>query len=238
MEQRIKQIITFLVLPAVIILLVYLNFETVANPVRFDEDRLAREAVAIQRLKDIRTLQEAHKEEVGYYSPTMDSLKIFYNEGTMTSVIQIGSPDDSIAVVNTQKFVEKKRWTNLKEEEKQQRLYQAHLEDSTLMIVCAVPRKTPVKEVIFTDRKDFCVDSLAYIPFSGKDTVIMKTTLSETQGVKLPLFEARMPYKSLLKGLDEQLVVNKIAERKDLELYAGLKVGDVEKANNNAGNWE
>lgn len=238
MEQRIKQIITFLVLPAVIILLVYLNFETVANPVRFDEDRLAREAVAIQRLKDIRTLQEAHKEEVGYYSPTMDSLKIFYNEGTMTSVIQIGSPDDSIAVVNTQKFVEKKRWTNLKEEEKQQRLYQAHLEDSTLMIVCAVPRKTPVKEVIFTDRKNFCVDSLAYIPFSGKDTVIMKTTLSETQGVKLPLFEARMPYKSLLKGLDEQLVVNKIAERKDLELYAGLKVGDVEKANNNAGNWE
>jgi hypothetical protein len=66
----------------------------------------------------------------------------------------------------------------------------------------------------------------------------MKTTLSETQGVKLPLFEARMPYKSLLKGLDEQLVVNKIAERRDLELYAGLKVGDVEKANNNAGNWE
>jgi hypothetical protein len=238
MEQRIKQIITFLVLPAVIILLVYLNFETVANPVRFDEDRLAREAVAIQRLKDIRTLQEAHKEEVGYYSPTMDSLKIFYNEGMMTSVIQIGSPDDSIAVVNTQKFIEKKRWTNLKDEEKQQRLYQAHLEDSTLMIVCAVPRKTPVKEVIFKDRKNFCVDSLAYIPFSGKDTVIMKTTLSETQGVKLPLFEARMPYKSLLRGLDEQLVVNKIAERKDLELYAGLKVGDVEKANNNAGNWE
>jgi hypothetical protein len=56
--------------------------------------------------------------------------------------------------------------------------------------------------------------------------------------VKLPLFEARMPYKSLLRGLDEQLVVNKIAERKDLELYAGLKVGDVEKANNNAGTWE
>ena len=47
-----------------------------------------------------------------------------------------------------------------------------------------------------------------------------------------------MPYKSLLRGLDEQLVVNEIAKRKDLELYAGLKVGDVEKANNNAGNWE
>ena len=94
------------------------------------------------------------------------------------------------------------------------------------------------KEVVFADRKDFCIDSLAYIPFSSKEKVIMETVLSETQGVKLPLFEARMPYKHLLKGLDEQLIVNEISKRKDLELYAGLKVGDVEKANNNAGNWE
>ena len=238
MEQLIKKIFTFLVLPAVIILLAFLNFETVADPVRFEEDKLAREKVAIQRLKDIRTLQEAHKNVAGYYSPTMDSLKIFYNEGFMTSAIQIGNPDDSVAVASTQEYLKKRNWTNLKDEVKQQKLYEAHLADSTLNIVCSVPRKTPVSEVLFTDRKDFCVDSLAFIPYSGKDTVIMKTVLSETQGVKLPLFEARMPYKSLLRGLDEQLVVNEISKRKDLELYAGLKVGDVEKANNNAGNWE
>jgi hypothetical protein len=52
------------------------------------------------------------------------------------------------------------------------------------------------------------------------------------------LFEAKIPFASLLKGLNEQLVVNTIAERHDLELYPGLKVGDVEKPNNNAGNWE
>ena len=238
MEQLIKKIFTFLVLPAVIILLTFLNFETVADPVRFEEDKAAREAVAIQRLKDIRTLQEAHKDVAGYYSPTMDSLKIFYNEGLMTSAIQVGSPDDSLAVANTNEYLKKRNWTNLKDEVKQQKLYEAHLADSTLKIVCSVPVKTPVKEVVFADRKDFCIDSLAYIPFSSKEKVIMETVLSETQGVKLPLFEARMPYKYLLKGLDEQLIVNEISKRKDLELYAGLKVGDVEKANNNAGNWE
>ena len=169
---------------------------------------------------------------------TTDVEAFFYNEGYMTSAIQIGNPDDSVAVANTQAYLKKRNWSNLKDEVKQQRLFEAHLADSTLNIVCSVPRKTPVKDILFTDRKDFCVDSLAFIPFSGKDTVIMKTVLSETQGVKLPLFEARMPYKSLLRGLDEQLVVNEIAKRKDLELYAGLKVGDVEKANNNAGNWE
>jgi hypothetical protein len=66
----------------------------------------------------------------------------------------------------------------------------------------------------------------------------MRSEVREVSGVKVPLFEAMMPYKSLLNGLNEQLVINTIAEREDLELYPGLKVGDIEKPNNNAGNWE
>ena len=70
-----KKILTFLVLPAAIAVLAYLNVESVAVDVRFQEqDKPAREAVAIQRLKDIRTLQEAHKNVKGYYATTMDSL--------------------------------------------------------------------------------------------------------------------------------------------------------------------
>ena len=42
----------------------------------------------------------------------------------------------------------------------------------------------------------------------------------------------------LLKGLDHQLIVNLKAEREDMGQYAGLKVGDIDNPNNNAGNWE
>ena len=122
--------------------------------------------------------------------------------------------------------------------DKQNMLYEAYLADTTLNIVCSVPKEILVKEVLFTDRPDFKVENLRYIPYSDGDTVIMKTVLKETQGVKMPLLEARIPFKSLLNGLDEQLVVNKIAEETDKDLYPGYKVGDVEKANNNAGNWE
>jgi hypothetical protein len=38
--------------------------------------------------------------------------------------------------------------------------------------------------------------------------------------------------------MDPQFVSNLVHEKRDLELYEGLKVGDVKKANNNAGNWE
>ena len=47
-----------------------------------------------------------------------------------------------------------------------------------------------------------------------------------------------MPYKSLLKGLDNQLRINLDADRKAMNRYEGLQVGSVSAPNNNAGNWE
>jgi hypothetical protein len=107
-----------------------------------------------------------------------------------------------------------------------------------LKLVFAVESDVPVRDTLFNHRDDFCVDSLAFIPFSGGDSIMLRAEVREVSGVKVPLFEAKIPFASLLKGLNEQLVVNTIAERHDLELYPGLKVGDVEKPNNNAGNWE
>ena len=57
-------------------------------------------------------------------------------------------------------------------------------------------------------------------------------------GVQVPLFEARMPWKALLKGMDNQLRINLDAECEDQNRYTGLQVGSVNQPNNNAGNWE
>ena len=236
-----KKILTFLILPAAIAVLAYLNVESVAVDVRFQEqDKPAREAVAIQRLKDIRTLQEAHKNVKGYYATTMDSLKIFYNEGLMKVVLQVGSKDDSLAVANTAALEKKLKAKGVKAKDMPYRLQEEfNKSNGTLKLVFAVESEIPVRDTLFHGRTNFCVDSLSYIPFTGgRDTVIMRSEVREVSGVKVPLFEAMMPYKSLLNGLNEQLVINTIAEREDLELYPGLKVGDIEKPNNNAGNWE
>ena len=234
----VKIIFTVLILPVAILALVYMNFESIAKPVRYDEEKASREAVAIQRLKDIRTLQEAHKNVTGRYASQMDSLQLFYNEGAMTVVLQIGNQDDSVARVNTDNLVKKFKARGVKDKDMQAKLYETYLADKTMKIVCAVESKIAVKDTLFNKRPDFSVDSLAFIPFSAGDSIILKAEVREVSGVKVPLFEARVPFKSLLRGMDEQLVVNTIAEREDLELYPGLKVGDIEKPNNNAGNWE
>ena len=98
---------------------------------------------------------------------------------------------------------------------------------------------------MFKNREDFNINTLNKIPFAVDETgaaevtdVEMDAIVKKVSGVDVPLFEAKMPYKSLLRGLNHQLIVNLIAEREDLGQYEGLQVGSITAPNNNAGNWE
>ena len=221
-------------LAAVICLLVWLTVKSVQKPVEFKKEVATRSQVAIQRLKDIRTLQEAFKSVNGRFSPSVDSLKLFYETGKMDIVMQIGSMDDSLAVANTEAI--KKANKKLKPEQMLVLLQDAYKKGTP--VVYSVTTQVPVKDTLFTNRPDFHIDSLAYIPFSGGVKTEMESTIKLVSGVHVPLFEARMPYKALCKGLDNQLRINLDAERKDQNKYEGLQVGSVTAPNNNAGNWE
>jgi len=97
--------------------------------------------------------------------------------------------------------------------------------------------KMPVRDTIFKGR-DFNPESLRTIPYSGGDPVILKSDIKVVSGVNVPLFEADIPYNSLLKGMDHQLLVNLNYERNEQGRYPGLQVGSIDNPNNNAGNWE
>lgn len=229
MNKAVKTIIS-VVLLFVIAGLVYLIVDSVMQPVNFNKQKDARQAVAVQRLKDLRTLQSAYKTENGKFTADFDSLALFYNEGKMEVVLKVGSLDDSLAVANTERIRKQNRKITDKE------LYQLYLNGER--IVCSIKNEIPVKDTLFLRRPDFNVDSLKYIPFSGKQKVEMDAVVKEVSGVKVPLFEAKMPYRALLKGLDNQLRINLDAECRTQNRYEGLQVGSVTAPNNNAGNWE
>ena len=222
------------VLAALIVFLAWVTVKSIQKPVNFNNEVAARSQVAIQRLKDIRTLQVAFKSENGRFSPTVDSLKLFYNEGKMNIIMQIGSNDDSIAVANTEAI--KKANRKLKPAELTAKLQEAY--NNGQKVVFSTVTAIPVKDTLFNNRPDFSIDSLKYIPFSGGQEVQMEATIKTVSGVQVPLFEARMPYRALCKGLDNQLRINLDAERKDQNKYEGLQVGSITAPNNNAGNWE
>ncbi|MHC1779022.1 MAG: hypothetical protein AB9922_02145 [Bacteroidales bacterium] len=93
-----KKILLIVVLPAIIILLGYLIYNSIQQPVVFEKQRKIRESVCIERLKDIRTLQVAYKSRYNKFTDNMDTLINFYRDGQITIVKQIGSMDDSVAV--------------------------------------------------------------------------------------------------------------------------------------------
>ena len=165
MNKVIKIIIEVLLIVA-IGALVFAIYSSIMKPVNFNKQKEKREAVGIQRLKDIRTLQVAYKSVNGKYVSTIDSLINFYRNGKMEVVMQIGSADDSLAWAHTEKVKKANRKIT---PEKLLEMYEAG--DKNL--VFSVVTKIPVKDTLFLGRDEFCVDSLATIPFSGGAPVEM-----------------------------------------------------------------
>jgi len=230
MNETLKKVLQYCILPLVIVALVIVIVKGVQKPVKFDKEKEFRTKEAVQRLKDIRDLQVAYKSVNGKFSSTIDSLILFYNTGKMDVVLQVGSKDDSIAVVNTERI--KKANKKITQEE----LYELYKKGER--VIATVKTQFAVKDTLFVNRTNFVVDSIKYIPYSGGQLVEMESIVKKVSGVDVPLFEARMPYRALLKGMDNQLRINLDDERKTMNQYEGLMVGSINNPNNNAGNLE
>ena len=231
---KIVKIIVELLLAVVAVGCVYGIYRSIMKPVNFKKEQARRQEVAVQRLKDIRTLEVAFKGVNSRYTADIDSLINFYNTGKMDIVMQVGSKDDSLAWENTERV--KKAFKKLSKDELNQKFMELYRQGEKLVFSISTP--IAVKDTLFNGRPDFCIDSLRYIPFSGKQPVEMDAIVKTVSGVQVPLFEARMPWKALLKGMDNQLRINLDAECEDQDKFPGLQVGSVNQPNNNAGNWE
>ena len=87
--------------------------------------------------------------------------------------------------------------------------------------------------------KGFQADSLRYIPYGkGAQFEIQVCNHEDSSGKVYDLLEVKAPLDAYLEGMDSQEVANWRAEQERQEKYAGLKIGDLETPNNNAGNWE
>lgn len=206
-----------IVLIAAIIVLGYLLWRSINEPIEFNREKAAREGATIQRLKDIRTAQLAFKSEFGMYTGDFDSLITFLKEGSFTVVRAIGSVPDSMI-------------EELGKEQAELRALRAGLISRDTI-------KMSVKDSLF--QAGYPIDSLRFVPYTSG--VLFEMGAGEIQTaskVKVRVFEAKVPYDILLAGLDRQLLINYKEERETITGYPGLRVGSLEEATNNAGNWE
>lgn len=198
-----------IVLGLIIIVLVYVLYQQFNTPISFQKEVAVREAAVIERIKDIRTAQQAYKQKYQKYTPSFDSLIHFVLNDSLTFERTIGSKDDSVAVarglVKTEKF------------------------------------DIAVMDTIFRARRltRGDVEDLPYIPYGNGKKYIMDAGDFETDSkVIVPVFEAKAPYKDFLGDLNKQELINLIDDARTLDKYPGIKVGSMEQATNDAGNWE
>lgn len=117
-------------------------------------------------------------------------------------------------------------------------VYKEGSEDDSLAVAKGlIVRRTsyvPVRDSIFPE--GYPIDSLRFIPFAGnKEFILQAGTIVTASKVTVQVFEAGALNFDFLNGLDRQLIVNMNDVAKD---FKGIRVGNIQEANNNAGNWE
>ena len=90
-----KSILIKFVLLIVIILLAYLVYNSIMQPVHFNKEKSLREVEVVQRLKDIRSSQDFYRQANGKYAGHFDSLISFLRTGEIPVVKLIPDPNDT-----------------------------------------------------------------------------------------------------------------------------------------------
>ena len=222
-----------IVLAICAVTLVYVCYGSIMGPINFDKVQDAREKEIIARLIDIRKAQvEWRQMHEGKYTADFDSLIDFVKTAKLPFVRKEGSLTDAqleagMTEKKAMKLIEKAKKTgNWKEVEKEGLM---NFKRDTMWV--------SVLDTIFP--KGFNADSLRYVPFgNGKQFEMASRQDTTKSGAPLNLFQAQTPYETYIGDLDKQQLLNLKDLQSKLGKYCGLRVGDIEQPNNNAGNWE
>jgi hypothetical protein len=197
------------ILGVLIVYLAYVAYQKIAEPIAFKKEQTKRYSETIQRLKDIRTSELAFKDVNNKFTASFDTLINFVKVGEFPVIRKIGEiPEDMLGKISEKEAISKG----------------IIIRDTTFV---------SVRDSIFAD--NYNIDSIRYIPYSGgRQFTLGIGEIVTASSLKVKVFEAKAPSKYILKGMDQQEIIN----LNDGLPYPGLKVGSLTEANNAAGNWE
>lgn len=265
MEKIIRIVVSVLLL-GLVAFLTYKIVDGIQTPIEYEEQRIARFQTTVDQLIAIRTAQVAYKENVlspvyskdsvkngkkvvkevlngndtifekskvptyeHLYTPSFDSLINFMKTGNLKVVKAIGTLTDEQlkAGLNEKKaiaMIEKAKKTgNWKE-----------VEENGLKGFSRDTTYVSVKDSLFKNL-EYPIDEIRYTRVGRKVEYKMDTaTVMTGSGVAVKVFQCYALYDDLLDGLNRQLTVNYKDKMKD----SCLRVGKLDEANNNAGNWD
>lgn len=209
--------------------LLWVCYSSIMGPINFDSEKEAREKAVIASLINIRKAQTEYRtQHQGKYTDNFDSLIDFVKNGKLPFIMKVGVLSDEQL---------EKGMTEAKAA--------AIVRSGDAAAIAANGLQNFRRDTVWVNVIDtifggsFNADSMKYIPFSNGKIFEMAVRSDTTdKGQPLNLFEAKADYDTYLSDLDKQELINLKDMQTKLFKYCGLKVGDIESPNNNAGNWE
>ena len=159
----------------------YKIYESINGPIKFNQTKNERYAQVIDRLKDIRKAQIAHKDVKGVFANNFDSLVKFVDEGIFT-------------------LIEKRDSSYLEYD----RTYRIDMLRE--VIVIDTLGTVPVKDSLFSNTDRY--KNMAYIPIQGVQDSMFKINAEviNKNGYNVPVFEVKVSKNIILFDQDKDLV--------------------------------
>ena len=236
------------------VVMAYFCVTSVTTPIKFENTRAEREVAVIKNLVDLRTAEVEFHHQNGRFTASHDSLLAFLKTAPKKEVLKEGSLTDK----QLEAGLTEHKAVKILNEAKKKALKKNQFEDNDALYAYIWENdKDVISNGLAGFRRDTIelnmlqalykgeydektIDRIMEIPYSEgqRFEIEVNNDYKTSQGIRVPLFEARAPFASYLGDLNEQELVNLIDRENKLEHYAGLKVGDIYAPNNNAGNWE
>ncbi|MBZ9779209.1 hypothetical protein LB452_09760 [Psychroflexus sp. CAK8W] len=206
------KIVIQIVLWVVIGVLGYFTYNAVYGPVEFNKIRDRRYVDIVEKMKDIRDVELAHREIIGNF---------------------VGNFDDMIKFIDTAEYVitQRRDTTFLDEEYLKTYGVDRYIQD----VVIDTLGFAAVKDSIFGQSDRY--KQIMYIPHTDKKTFKIDAGFIEEDGNKIPVFEVSAPKDLILADQDRDLVIQE-KQIKSVDGVDGdaIKVGSMRQVNTN-GNW-
>ena len=190
----------------------YKIYDSINGPIKFNQTKNERYAQVIDRLKDIRKAQIAHKDVKGVFANNFDSLVKFVDEGIFT-------------------LIEKRDSSYLEYD----RTYRIDMLRE--VIVIDTLGTVPVKDSLFSNTDRY--KNMAYIPIQGVQDSMFKINAEviNKNGYNVPVFEVKVSKNIILFDQDKDLVKQE-NEKVSVDGVNGSEIilGSLSNVSTN-GNW-
>ena len=159
----------------------YKIYDSINGPIKFNEEKNVRYAKVINRLKDIRTAQIAHRDVKGVFSNNFDSLIKFIDEGQFTLI--------------------EKRDSSFLEYDRTYRIDMLRE-----IIVIDTLGTVPVKDSLLGTSLSY--KNMAFIPIEGVDDQKFEIAAKviDKNGYKVPVFEVKVKKNVILFDQNKDLI--------------------------------